>query len=69
MYKTQNRNRKTKYKKLLHWLATSWISETKNPTECSFDEMQEVEKEPTLRMLKQNGPEMLSRNVSPVQFE
>jgi hypothetical protein len=30
VYKTQNR--KTKYKKLLHELPTSWISETKNPT-------------------------------------
>jgi hypothetical protein len=52
VYKTQNRNRKKIYKNLLHGLAMSCISERKNPTECSFDELQQAEKEPTPRMSK-----------------
>jgi hypothetical protein len=57
-----------KYKQLLHGLAMSWISETKNPTECSFDELQQAQKEPTPRMSKQNWPEMLPRDLGPVQL-
>jgi hypothetical protein len=41
---------------------------TQLPSECSFDELQQAEKEPTPRMSKQNLPEVLFGDLGPVQF-
>jgi hypothetical protein len=60
MYKTLNRNRKTKYKKFLHELVTLWILETNNPTVCGSDKLQQAEKESTPKGPKQDPPRTLA---------
>jgi hypothetical protein len=37
------------YKKILHEVARSWISDLENPNECNSGELEPSEKEPTPR--------------------
>jgi len=54
VYRTLNTN-KVKYKKFLHEVGRSWISEVQNQSESSFDDLHLPQKEP-----KQDLPGRLS---------
>jgi hypothetical protein len=56
MYKTLDRNWKTKYEKFMHEVVMSWISEIKIPTESSTEELQLSEKQPTPKGHKCDTP-------------
>jgi hypothetical protein len=60
-YKSLNTKRKTKYKKFLHEVARSSISDSQNPTECSSGELEPAEKEPTPWGPNQGPPSRLSQ--------
>jgi hypothetical protein len=50
-------------------VARSWISDSKNPTECSSGELEPAEKEPTPRGPKQDPPVRMSRDFSKHKWE
>jgi hypothetical protein len=55
---------KIQYKNVLHNTARSQISEVQNPNESSSDELQWLEKQPTLSGPKQDLPGRLYRDLS-----
>lgn len=60
---------KNKYREFLHESQRSWISETKNPTESSSDELQQAEEEPIPRGPEQDYPGRLSGSFSRCKLE
>ena len=58
--RTLNTNKKVKYKNILHEVGRSWISEVRNRSESSSDDLQLSEKQTTPRGPKENPPGRLS---------
>ena len=60
VYRTLNANKKVKYKKFLHKVGRTWISEDQNTTKSSSDDLQVPEKQSIPRGPKQQPPGRLS---------
>ena len=56
VYRTQNTNKKVKYKNFLHEVGRSWVSEVQNISESSSDDLQLPEKQTTPSGAKQDQP-------------
>ena len=56
VYRTPNTNKKVKYKKFLHKVGRSWISEVQNRIESNSDDLQLAEKQTTQRTPKLDLP-------------
>jgi len=69
VYKTQNRNKKLKYKNFLHEVGSSWISEDQNLSESNSDDLQLPEKQTTPRGPKQDLPGRLSSDFTVHKLE
>jgi hypothetical protein len=69
VYSKLNTNQKIIYKKFLHKLVKSCITEMKNPSEFSSDNSQPTEKQPSPRVPKQDHPGRLSRDFSKHKLE
>ena len=60
VYRTLNTNKRAEYKNFLHEVGRSWISEVRNRSESSSDDLQLSEKQTTPRGPKQDLPGRLS---------